>query len=594
MRHKTLKGYLKPYWLFSIISPLFMFGEVVCDLQLVKLMGTIVNDGVLAGDQSVILNNGLLMLLVAACGGFMGISCAWTASVAAQGFGNDLRVDIFKRIMYLSEQQTDKFTTGSLVTRLTNDVTVLQDMVNMILRMFVRAPIFFIGGIIYTLQLNVRFGYVVLAALPVLAVAVIVMLRIVNPMFSKVQTKLDRVNAIVQENVSGARVVKAYTREEYEIGRFEKANREFRDTSFGVFKVMAYLMPMMSIVMYAATIAIYYIGAHLVNDAAIVAANVTLASFKAGDVMMAASYITRILSSIMMVSMMFQQIARGKASADRVREVLLSAPVIKGGSYTGEADETEKRSGGTVELRGVSFRYPGASGNHVLHDINLKVNPGEIVAIIGATGSGKSTLVSLLPRYYDVDEGEVLIDGVNVRDYDLDVLRHKFGFVLQKAELFSGSVADNIRWGNDKATDEEVVAAARIAQADDFITGFGEGYNTYVTEKGTSLSGGQKQRVSIARAIVRHPEILIFDDSTSALDLATEAKLQRALREELHGSTIIMIAQRIASVKNADRIAVIEHGEITAFAPHDELMKTSATYREIYSSQMKNSDGGEA
>ena len=578
-----------------------MFGEVICDLILVSLMGKIVNDGVLAGNQDVIIQNGILMLLVAALGGFMGISCAWTASVAAQGFGNDLRVDIFKRIMYLSEQQTDKFTTGSLVTRLTNDVTVLQDMVNMILRMFVRAPIFFLGGIIFTLRLNVRFGYVVLAALPVLAVSVVVMLKLVNPMFSKVQTKLDRVNAIVQENVSGARVVKAYTREEHEIGRFDTANCDYRDTSFRVLKIMAYLMPLMSLVMYAATIAIYYIGANLVNEAAMVAADVTLASFKAGDVMVAASYITRILSSIMMVSMMFQQIARGKASADRVRAVLVAAPVIAGGTYTGESgDESSDANaqtgavGGTVELRGVSFRYPGASGDYVLHDINLKVNPGEIVAIIGATGSGKSTLVSLLPRFYDPDEGEVLIDGVNVREYDLDALRHKFGFVLQKAELFSGSIADNIRWGNDDATDEEVAAAAETAQAAEFITGFSEGYNTYVTEKGTSLSGGQKQRVSIARAIVRRPEILIFDDSTSALDLTTEAKLQRALRENLRGSTIIMIAQRIASVKNADKIAVIEHGQITAFAPHDELMKTSAAYRDIYNSQIKNTDGGMA
>ncbi len=567
-----------------------MFGEVICDLILVRLMGMIVNDGVLAGNQEVIIQRGLLMLLVAALGGFMGISCAWTASVAAQGFGNDLRVDIFKRVMYLSEQQTDKFTTGSLVTRLTNDVTVLQDMVNMILRMFVRAPIFFIGGIVFTLQLNVRFGYVVLAALPVLAISVLVMLKLVNPMFSKVQTKLDRVNAIVQENVSGARVVKAYTREDHEIGRFDTANRDFRDTSFRVLKVMASLMPLMSLVMYAATIAIYYIGANLIDEAALVAANVTLASFKAGDVMVAASYITRILSSIMMVSMMFQQIARGKASADRVRAVLVSAPVIAGGKYTGE----DEAGAGSVELRGVSFRYPGASGEYVLKNISLKVNPGEIVAVIGATGSGKSTLVSLLPRFYDADEGEVLIDGVNVREYDLEALREKIGFVLQKAELFSGSIADNIRWGNDDATDEEVAAAAETAQAAEFINSFSEGYNTYVTEKGTSLSGGQKQRVSIARAIVRRPEILIFDDSTSALDLTTEAKLQRALRENLRGSTIIMIAQRIASVKNADRIAVIEHGEITAFAPHDELMRTSETYRDIYNSQIKSTDGGMA
>ena len=572
-----------------------MLGEVFCDLLLARLMGQIVNEGVLARNQDVILHYGMLMLLVAACGGFMGISCAWTASVASQGFGHDLRCDIFHRVMYLSEQQTDKFTTGSLVTRLTNDITVLQDMVNMILRMFVRAPMFFIGGIVMTLSLNVRFGYVVLAALPVLAASVVVMLKVVNPMFSKIQTKLDRVNAVVQENVSGARVVKAYTREEHEIERFDAANTDFRDTSYRVFKIMAYLMPVMSLVMYAATIAIYYLGSQLVNEAAMVAADVTLASFQVGSVMTAASYITRILSSIMMVSMMFQQIARGKASADRVREVLLSAPVIVGGdAEDGKSESGGEAETGTVELRHVSFRYPGASGDYVLHDINLKVNKGETVAIIGATGSGKSSLVQLLPRFYDADEGEVLVDGRNVKEYDLDALRHKFGYVLQKAELFSGSIADNIRWGNDEATDDEVVEAAKIAQADDFIMSFNDGYGAYVAEKGTSLSGGQKQRVSIARAIVRHPEILVFDDSTSALDLTTEAKLQKALREGLKGSTVIMIAQRIASVKNADRIAVLDHGSVVAFAPHEELLRTSPTYRDIYSSQMKNSDGGAA
>ena len=585
MRHKTLKGYLKPYWLTSIISPLFMLGEVVCDLILVDLMSDIVNDGVLAGNQSEIIRLGLMMLLTAALGGFMGISCAWTASVASQGFGCDLRVDIFRRIMYLSEEQTDKFTTGSLVTRLTNDITVLQDMVNMILRMFVRAPIFFIGGIFFTLQKNIRFGYVVFAALPILLIAVFVMLKVVGPMFSKVQTKLDRVNAVVQENVSGARVVKAYTREEHEIERFDSANTDFRDTSYRVFMTMAYLMPLMSVVMYAATIAIYYIGAQLVDLSAL---NGTLADFNVGDVMAAANYITRILSSIMMVSMMFQQIARGKASADRVREVLVSDPVIGDGGQNGSGSE------GTVELRGVSFRYPSSSGEYVLNNIDLKVNRGETVAIIGATGSGKSSLVSLLPRFYDANEGEVLVDGVNVRDYDLETLRQKFGFVLQKAELFSGSIADNIRWGYEDASDEDVEEAAKIAQADEFINGFKDGYDTFVAEKGTSLSGGQKQRMSIARAIVRHPEILVFDDSTSALDLATEAKLQHALRENLRGSTVIMIAQRIASVKNADRIAVLEHGKITAFAPHDELLRTSATYRDIYNSQMKNTDGGVA
>lgn len=561
-----------------------MIGEVIADLILTKQMASIVNDGVLKGDMSAILRIGLTMLAVAAVGGFMGIFCAWTASVAAQGFGNDLRCDMFRRVMYLSEEQTDKFTTGSLVTRITNDITTLQDLVNMLLRMFVRAPIFFVGGIYFTLTLNARFGYVVLFALPFIIVCVILMLKLVNPMFMKVQTKLDRVNAIVQENVSGARVVKAYTREDYEIDRFDKANSDYRDTSFKVFKTMAYLMPALSLVMNAAVIAIYWIGAKLVDLSAL---NGTLEQFAVGDVMAAASYITQILSSIMMVSMMFQQLARGKASADRVREVLWSDPVIVGGDKTDGAEKDV-----AVELRDVSFRYPGSQGEDVLSDISLKINRGETVAIIGATGSGKSSLVSLLPRYYDATKGEVLVDGVNVRDYDLHALRNKFGFVLQKAELFSGTIADNIRWGNENATNDEVVRAASIAQADDFIRGFNDEYETMVSEKGASLSGGQKQRMSIARAIVRNPEIIVFDDSTSALDLSTEARLQKALRENLKGTTVIMIAQRIASVKNADRIAVLEHGNVTAFAPHDELMKTSETYRDIYNSQMKSMEGG--
>ncbi len=584
MKKKKLASYLKPYWLYAIISPLFMMGEVIADLILTKQMANIVNEGVLKGDMDAIWRIGLAMLGVAAVGGFMGIFCAWTASVASQGFGNDLRTDMFRRVMYLSEQQTDKFTTGSLVTRITNDVTALQDLVNALLRMFVRAPIFFVGGVYFILTLDIRFGSVVLFALPFIIVCVIVMLKLVNPMFAKVQKKLDRVNAVVQENVTGARVVKAYTREDYEIERFDGANTDLRDTSFKVFKIMAYLWPALSLIMNLAFIAVYAIGARLVDLSAL---NGTLEEFAVGDVMAAATYIRQILSRIMMVSMIFQQLARGKASAERVREVLWSDPVIVGG-----AAENGEDTDVAIELRGVSFRYPGSQGDDVLSNISLKVKRGETVAIIGATGSGKSSLVSLLPRYYDTTSGDVLIDGVNVRDYDLHALREKFGFVLQKAELFSGTIADNIRWGNEDASDEEVIRAAKIAQADDFIMGFNDDYETMVSEKGASLSGGQKQRMSIARAIVRNPEIIVFDDSTSALDLGTEARLQAALRENLEGTTVIMIAQRIASVKNADRIAVLEQGTVTAFAPHDELMKTSATYRDIYSSQMKNTEGG--
>ncbi len=585
---KKLTSYLKPYWLPAVISPLFMMGEVVCDLLLTQQMANIVNDGVILGDMDAIWRIGLTMIVIAIIGGFTGISCSYTASLASEGFAKDLRVDMFRRVMYLSQQQTDKFTTGSLVTRMTNDITTLQEFVREILHMFIRAPIFFIGGIIFTLRLNVNFGYVVIVAFPFLIIAVIVMLKIVNPMYSKVQKKLDRVNAVVQENVSGARVVKAYTREEHEIGRFDNANTEYRDTSYTVGKVMAFLMPILSIIMNMSIVAIYYIGANLVDESSKSAMTLAAMEVNAGDVMAAASYITQILSSIMMMSMMFQMFARGKASSERVKEVLYSDPAILGG------DITESEPVGSIEMKKVSFRYPNAQGENVLNNINLNVKKGETIAIIGSTGSGKSTLVSLLPRFYDADEGEIYIDGQNVRDYDLHELRKKFGFVLQKSELFSGTIADNIRWGNEDATDEEVVRAAKIAQADDFITGFNGGYDSVIAEKGASLSGGQKQRMSIARAIVRNPEFLIFDDSTSPLDHGTEARLQAALRDNMKDTTVIMIAQRIASVKNADRIAVIEHGTITAFAPHDELMKTSAAYQEIYASQMKNTDGGNA
>ncbi|MGI6194637.1 MAG: ABC transporter ATP-binding protein [Eubacteriales bacterium] len=580
-----LSSYLKPYWLTAIISPIFMIGEVGADLILTKKMSIIVNEGVLVGNQSVIIKTGLLMLLIAALGGIMGLACAWTASVSSQSFGNDLRVDAFNRVMHLSQQQTDKFTTGSLITRLTNDITVLQNLVNMILRMFVRAPMFFVGGLYFTLTLNIKFGYVVLAALPFIAIVVITMLKKVNPMFLNVQKKLDRVNAIVQENVTGARVVKAYTREEHEISRFDTANTDYRDTAYGVARIMAYMMPSLSLIMNISVILIYYIGAKLIDASYAEAMNVKLMEFSAGDVMAAANYITQILASIMMISMMFQQFARGKASATRVRELISTVPDITDGNAT-EAPEY-----GTIEFRNVSFKYPGSSGDYVLKNINLTIKQGETIAIIGSTGSGKSSLVQLLPRFYDADEGEVIVDGVNVRDYDLHTLREKFGFVLQKSELFSGTLADNIRWGNEDATDEEVKNAAIIAQAHDFIVSFNDEYDTVVAEKGASLSGGQKQRMSIARAFVRRPEFLIFDDSTSALDLGTEARLQAALRENLRGTTVIIIAQRIASVKNANRIAVLEGGTITACASHDELMRTSETYRDIYRSQMKSTGG---
>lgn len=572
MKKVKLSSYLKPYWLFAILSPLLMIGEVAVDLMQPMLMSKIVNEGVLGHDISLILITGAQMLLLVAIGGFMGILCAYTASIASQGFGNDLRVDAFNRVMRLSLQQTDKFTTGSLVTRLTNDITTVQELVQSILRMFVRAPIFLIGGLFMCLSLNVKFSYVLLFSIPMQALIVIFMVVKANPLFTTVQKKIDRVNSVVQENVSGARVVKAYTREDYEIHRFDTANQDYRNTNLRVFEMISFISPLLMIVMNLSVIAIIYIGGLEIQASAM----------NVGDVMAASQYISQILMSIMMVSNVFQQIARGRACGSRIREILASDPSVKNGTAT------ESKTEGTIEFQNVSFRYPNASGDAVLHNINLSVKKGETLAIVGATGSGKSSLVNLIPRFYDAVEGNVLVDGINVREWDLHALRQKISFVLQKSELFSGTVRENISWGKDTATDEEIAEAAGIAQATEFIDSLPGEYSGMITEKGTSLSGGQKQRMAIARAVVRKPEIIIFDDSTSALDLGTEARLQKALHEHLEGTTVILIAQRIASVMHADRIAVLENGTISACDTHEKLMESSPAYRDIYASQMKN------
>ena len=570
---KVLK-YLKKYWYFAILSPLFMILEVSMDLVQPSLMSRIVDDGIVGQDFGIILTLGIQMLIFTLVGCVGGILSGVFGNLAAQNFSNDLRKDAFAKVMKMSFQQTDKFTIGSLVTRLTNDITACQDFVGMALRMMVRTLMQFIGGIVMVLSINATFGYILLFTLPVQIVVIILVLRKGAPLFSVVQSKLDRVNSVVQENVSGARVVKAYTREEYEYDRFSKANDDLVSTNLRVQKLMALLVPILSILMNASVIAVIYIGGEPVRTAA--------EGAQVGSIMAAITYITQILMSMMMIDMMFQQVTRATASASRIREVLEADPVIADGNFTGSTSEN-----GTVEFRNVSFRYPGVQSGNVLSGVNFRVNKGETVAVLGATGCGKTSLVSLIPRFYDATEGEVLVDGVDVREYKLDELRHKIGFVLQKSELFSETIEQNIRWGDPDATDEEVKRAAEIAQADEFISGFTDGYKDMITEKGSSLSGGQKQRLSIARAIVKNPEILIFDDSMSALDLATDAKLQQTLREKLKGTTVIMIAQRVASVMRADKIAVIDNGTIVAFDNHDNLMKTCDVYRDIYNSQMR-------
>lgn len=595
---KKIFKYLAPYTVYAILSPLLMAGEVMADLCLPKLMSVIVDCGISAGgdvsssplasaimkilygegaysSMQVIITFGVLMLVVVVLGGTLGVFCAYCAAKASQSLGNDLRCDAYRKVMSLSIEQTDKFTTGSLVTRMTNDITQITTFFEMLLRMFIRAPIFLIGGTVMLLTLNVSFGFVLICALPVMALMVIYILGRSVPLYSKIQKNLDRVNSVVGENVSGARVVKAYVKEEHEYQRFRSANYELMQNSYTAQKIMAIMQPILTVIMNAAIIAIIVIGGYDI-------ANVGGSGMSAGTIMAAITYISQVLMSVMMISRLFQSVSRAFSSGKRVEELLDTEPSIVGGTAKQKSSDIE------IELRNVSFRYPDTHGNPVLHDINLSIKKGERFAIIGATGSGKTTLVSLLPRFYDATEGEVLIGGVNVKKQDLTQLRQRISFVMQKSELFSDTIENNIRWGKDDATLDEIKEAAKIAQADNFISRFGDGYNTFIAEKGASLSGGQKQRMSIARALVRKPQILILDDATSALDLATEAKLQKELSSSLRGTTVVLIAQRIASVKTADRIAIIEDGTIKEIGTHEQLLATSQTYRDIYDSQNKN------
>lgn len=571
-----LSKYLKLYALFAVLTPLSMVGEVLGDLLQPKLMSKIVDDGVLGQDMDLIIRTGLLMLLVLIGGGACGIAASAFGGIASQSFSRDLRVDVFKRVMGLSFEQTDKFTTGSLVTRLTADITAIQQMVDFMLRMLVRDSLLFFGGIIMMLTLNVRFGIIILCALPVEIIMMIVILRKANPYYSIVAKRLDTVNSVVQENVTGARVVKAYVREDTEEKRFDDANISLMESNLRVQTLMAILQPLLMIILNLSVIAVIVIGGWQVQAQAM----------KVGEVMAAITYLTQVLHGVMMMSMMFQTLAKASASANRLREVLETDPVIKSGSVS-LADKT----GGTVSFKNVSFSYPETKGRPVISDFTLDIKSGESVAILGATGSGKSSLVNLIPRFYDCTAGEVLVDGVNVKDCKLDELRKKVGIVLQKSELFSGTVEDNIKWGDKNATHEEVISAAQAAQADEFIQKIPAGYEGIIAEKGASLSGGQKQRLSISRAVLKKPEILILDDSTSALDLGTEAKLRAEIDRKMNGTTLIIIAQRIQSVKSCDRIAVLDHGKLCACDTHENLLKTCEVYQDIYASQVKTSGG---
>ena len=570
-----------------------MVAEVYVDLYQPRMMAVIVDQGILGvdsggvSDMNLILSTGIRMLLVVLAGGVCGLLSAVFTNVAGQGCGNDLRKGCFSRIMHFSFEQTDDFSTGSLITRITNDVTQVQQLIMQLIRGLVRCLMFFFGGTWALLQLDLSFGVIVACAFPLILIDIIFVVWRTNPLFTVLQESLDKLNSIIQENVTGIRVVKAFIQEKTEAERFSGANRHLVDTQFNVQMMLSFLRPVMNIVLNIAVVGILYVGSVQVREGGLAP----------GTVMAAITYISQILNGMMMLAMIFQTLSRGTASANRLQEVILTESEIRQealpdavASEAGADAVTGASAGtgrpGSVRFEDVSFVYTD-NGKLVLKNISLDIAPGETLAIIGSTGCGKTSLVSLIPRFYDAAEGRVLVDGRDVRTYDPAELREKVTVCLQKSELFSTTIRDNIALGNPDATEMEIRHAAEAAQADGFILQQPQGYDTPVAERGMSLSGGQRQRIAIARALLKKGEILIFDDSTSALDLKTEANLYAALRRDYATVTKIIIAQRVASVRNADRIVVLDGGTISACGTHEELLESSPVYRDIVASQLK-------
>lgn len=574
--------YIRQYLFFAIIAALFMICEVLMDLIQPGIMSRIVDDGVLGvhsggtPDLHLVWMLGLQMIGLVLFGGLCGSLNNVFVHISSQNIGNEMRKDCFRRIMKFSFPQLDQFGTGSLVTRVTNDITQVQNFVSTFVRGLIRTSMLTFGSMYFMFRLNMRFGLIVLCAFPFLVSVIAVCLLKAGPLFSRLQTQLDAINAIMQEDVSGIRIIKACVREIYEKMRFGKANEELIKTQLKTLIIFAFMNPLANALMYIVVAVILLAGSYEVGNG----------RTTPGTVMAALTYTTQLLNGILMLVMLFQNISRGFTSWKRVKEILDSEPDLKDGVFDGKMEEkysTEIQ--GEIEFRDVSFAYPGSSQN-VLSHINLKICKGETVAIMGATGCGKTSLVSLIPRFYDVSTGTVFVDGVDVREYRQEALRDKIAVAMQKSELFSMTIGENIAWGLPGTNAASLKAAAAIAQADDFISSTPDGYRTVVAERGMSLSGGQKQRISIARAVLKPAEIFIFDDSTSALDLKTEANLYQALKASHPDSTKIIIAQRIASVRTADRIVVLENGGILACGTHEELLESCQIYQDIYHSQI--------
>lgn len=572
--------YIKPYLPYFIIGPICMIVEVIGEVVLPKLLSTVINRGT-DGTLTVSLSVGILFAMIGVAVLMMagGVGGAYFGAKASVNFATDLRADAYRAVERYSFANIDKFSTGSLVTRMTNDVTQVQNFVNMLLRMALRAPGMLIAALMMAITLKPSLAVVFAVTIPLMLLSILGIILVGFRRFTKLQSKIDELNSTVQENITNVRVVKSFVREEYETKKFSRANNNLKEAGMAAMKVMIFMEPVTTLIMYATTIAVLWFGSGFVIDG----------GMAVGDLSAFVVYVNQILMSILMVTMLLMTSSRAIASAKRIRQVIDEVPDIDD-SHAAAPDRLIEAGG--VEFCDVSFRYYKNRDEYVLKHITLSVAPGSTMGIIGSTGCGKSTLVSMICRLYDPDTGAVLIDGVNVKDYSLRHLRDGVGMVLQKNTLFSGTIAENLRWGNESATDEQVRRSAEMAQADKFVSSFPKGYDTLIEQGGTNVSGGQKQRLCIARALLKHPKILILDDSTSAVDTATEKQIRTALTEDFTGVTKIIIAQRISSVMETDQIAVMNEGEIVAVGTHEELLGVSPEYQEIYESQMGGEEHG--
>ncbi|WP_429472273.1 ABC transporter ATP-binding protein [Neobacillus sp. B4I6] len=570
-----LTRFLKPFQLPIYLVLGLVLLQSLSELYLPTLMADIVDEGVVTGDTNYIWKIGGFMLLVAAGGMICSIAASFYSAKAASGFGKLLRSKIFSHVGNFSLHEFDRLGTASLITRTTNDITQIQQVLVMMLRMMAMAPMMCIGGIIMAYSKDAKLTLVLAVALPILVLAIVIIARKGIPLFKAMQVKLDNLNRVLRENLTGIRVIRSFNRVEHEKKRFDEANWDLTQTAIKVNKIMAAMMPIMMIVLNLSTVAIVWFGGLRISNG----------HMQVGDMMAFIQYAMQIMFSFIMLSMMFVMIPRASVSAVRINEVLETVADIKDPSSSLSGEGTK----GHVEFQDVTFSYPGAE-MPAISNISFSMKPGEVTAIIGGTGSGKSTLINLIPRFYDVESGKVLVDGMDVRDMTQEQLREKIGFVPQQSVLFTGTIAENIRYGKENASTEEVEHAAEIAQAKEFIANMPEGFNAVIAQGGTNVSGGQKQRLSIARALVRKPEIYIFDDSFSALDFKTDAKLRAALKGETGNSTVLIVAQRVSTIIDADQIIVLDNGEITGIGTHKDLMVSSAVYREIVMSQLSEEE----